>query len=147
MFAGKGKLVTSLKLWWNPPPVAHDQGIPPHPDCYHLRRVLLWAPRMMWKVNFSCSHCGQQLRSKGLYNHVRLVMDTKDYYYVAAEYMDCRACSGTFISWDQRILCQLTSPVLSHGKMVPRCLRSRRLEPYGRTPCSCYLHTWFSLEN
>ena len=100
MFAAKGKLVTSLKLWWNPPPVPYHQVTPPHPDTYHLKRLLLWAPRMLWKVNFHCPHCGgaaESLTSKGLYNHVRLVMDVKEYYYVAAEYMYCKACSGTFI--------------------------------------------------
>ena len=113
MFAAKGKLCTSLKLWWNPPPVAYHQSTPPHPDTYHCRRLLLWAPRMNWKVNFHCPHCGvkESLRSKGLYNHVRLVMDMKEYYYVAAEYMDCRACSGTFISWDHRMLDQLADGV------------------------------------
>ena len=101
--------MTSLKLWWNPPPVQYYQSTPPHPDSYHLRRLLLWAPRMMWKTNFYCPHCGvkESLRS----NHVRLVMDVKDYYYVAAEYMDCRACSGTFISWDSRMLIQLADRV------------------------------------
>ena len=67
----------------------------------------------MWKVNFHCPHCGvkESLRSKGLYNNVHLVMDMKEYYYVAAEYMDCRACSGTFISWDHRMLDQLADGV------------------------------------
>ena len=53
------------------------------------------------------SPCGQ----KGLYNHVQIVMDVKDSYYVAREYMDCRACSGTYISWDSRILGQLSDGV------------------------------------
>ena len=45
----------------------------------------------MWKVNFHCPNYGvkEPLISKGLYNHVHLVMDMKEYYYVAAEYMDC----------------------------------------------------------
>ena len=60
----------------------------------------------MWKVNFHCPHCRKE--SKGLYNHVRLVMDMKEHYYVAGEYMDCKACSGTFTSWDQRMLSQLS---------------------------------------
>ena len=38
-------------------------------------------------------------------------MDLRDYYYVAGKYMECRVCSGTFISWDRRILDQLTSGV------------------------------------
>ena len=88
MYAAKGRLVTTLKLWWNPPPVDY-LATPPHPDTYHCRRLLLWAPRMMWKVNFHCPHCGvkESLRSKGLYNRVRLVVDMKGMYYLAGEYM------------------------------------------------------------
>ena len=78
----------------------------------------------------------ESLRSKGLYNHVRLVMDMKSYYYLAAEYMDCRACSGTFIAWDHRMLSQLSDgvrarfPVLMTRKYacdesVTAALRSR----------------------
>ena len=68
---------------------------------------------MVWKINFHCPHCRvrESLRSKGLYNHVWLVMDMKYYCYVAAECMDCRACSGIFISWDQRMLSQLSDGV------------------------------------
>ena len=44
------------------------------------------------------------LTSKGLYNRVRLVVDIKDSYYLAAEYLECKACSGTYIAWDQRML-------------------------------------------
>ena len=42
-----------------------------------------------------------------MYNRVRLVMDTKSFYYLAGEYMEC-GCGGTFIAWDQRLLAQLT---------------------------------------
>ena len=54
--------------------------------------------------DFHCPHCGtqQSLRSKGVYNNIRLVLDMKDHYYLAGECMDCRACSGTFVSWDHR---------------------------------------------
>ena len=140
MFSAKGKLVTSLKLWWNPPQVQHGATTPPHPDTYHYRRLLLWAPRMMWKVNFHCPRCGvkESLRSKGLYNRVRLVVDVKTIYYMAGEYMDCRACSGTFISWDHRMLNQLSEGVrarfpvlLTHkyacDQSVVDLLRSRTL--------------------
>ena len=112
LFVKKGKLTSTLTLWWHPPGVDY-QSSPPKPDTYHRRRLLMWSPRMMWQVNIYCPRCGvhESLRSKGLYNHVRLVMDLKDYYYVAAEYMDCRACLGTFIAWDPRILDQLASGV------------------------------------
>ena len=111
LFVKKGKLTPTLKLWWHPPEVDDHSSL--KPDFYHRRRLLLWILRMMWQVNFHCPHCGvrKSLRSKGLYNHVRLVMDLKDYYFVAVEYMECRACSGTFIAWDTRILDQLATGV------------------------------------
>ena len=139
LFIAKGKLTSSLMLWWHPPPVEYH-STPPNPDSYHCRRLLLWLPRMMWQVNFHCPHCGskESLRSKGLYHRVRLVVDLKNYYYLAGEYMDCRACAGTFISWDHRILCQLSDGVrarfpvlLTHkyacDKSVVALLRSRTL--------------------
>ena len=48
------------------------------------------------------------LTSKSLYPHVRLVLDLKDFY-LAGEYMGCSACGETFISWDDRMLQQLTT--------------------------------------
>ena len=39
-------------------------------------------------------------RSKGVYNKIRLVMDLKGFYYLAAEYMDCNYCSRTYIAYD-----------------------------------------------
>ena len=41
-------------------------------------------------------------RSKGVYKNVRLVMDLKDFYYLAAECMDCGACKATYIAYDER---------------------------------------------
>ena len=41
-------------------------------------------------------------RSKGVYNRVRLVLDLKGFYYLAAEYMDCNGCKGTYIAYDER---------------------------------------------
>lgn len=45
---------------------------------------------------------------KGLYNRIRLVLDLKQYYYLAGEYMYCSLCGGTYIAWDQRMLDQLS---------------------------------------
>ena len=108
IFVKKGELVPSLKVWWYPPP-PDDSSSLPNPGSYHRRRFCLWMPRRMWKVEFHCPHCSpnQSLRSKGLYTKVRLVLDTKDYYYLAAEYMYCATCNGTFIAWDHRIVQQL----------------------------------------
>ena len=77
-------------------------------------------PHMMWQIVFTCPHCGsrQLLRSKGTYNHVRHVVDLKDFYYLVGEYMDCRACNGTFVSWDQRMLDQLPDGVRSRFPVV-----------------------------
>ena len=112
LFVAKGKLTPSLRTWWYPPPIEQSSS-KPNPSAYHHRRLFLWMPRKMWKIDFHCPHCEpqQSLRSKGLYNRVRLVLDIKDYYYLAAEYMDCGACLGTFISWDHRMLDQLPDGV------------------------------------
>ena len=102
----KGELVNQLKLWWHPPPVSRSSQ--PDPGSYHRRRLLLWMPRRMWGVEFRCPRCSvKMLNSKGVYTNVRLVLDMKDYYYLAAEYMYCAKCNGTFIAWDHRILQQL----------------------------------------
>jgi uncharacterized protein with PIN domain len=65
----------------------------------------------MWKVDFLCPDCKESLRSKGLYNHIRLVLDTEDMYYLAREYMDCKYCHSIFVAWDSRMLDQLTDGV------------------------------------
>ncbi len=103
LFVGKGKLNTSLKLWWHPPPYSPPQGLP-SPETYHQRRLFLWMPRRMWQVDFQCPTCfiSRSLTSKGAYNHVRIVIDSKDAYYLAGEYMFCNTCKGTYISWDSR---------------------------------------------
>ena len=74
----------------------------------------------MWSIDFYSPRCEprQSLRSKGLYNRVRLVLDLKDYYYLAREYMDCKVCHRTFISWDSRILEQLGDGVRARFSVV-----------------------------
>lgn len=39
-----------------------------------------------------------------IYPGFRLVLDLKEYYYLAAEYHYCKACKGTYIAWDYRLL-------------------------------------------
>ena len=53
----------------------------------------------MWLFDFDCPCCKprRSLRLKGIYNRVCLVLDMKDYYYLAGEYMNCLGCKGTFI--------------------------------------------------
>ena len=130
LFQAKGKLVTELKSWWLPPQVDRLSSKEPRPAAYHLRRLFLWMPRKMWNVEFHCTICPgkyygilsrvhQQalhffrctdrthLWSKGVYRRIRLVLDLKDHYYLAGEYMSCSKCNATFLSWDHRMLDQL----------------------------------------
>ena len=54
-------------------------------------------PHQMWNIELLCAHCTsprRSLSSKGVYNHVRLIMDVKDYYYTAAECMYCASSLG-----------------------------------------------------
>ena len=46
------------------------------------------------------------------------IVDLRDDYYLAGEYMKCSVCSGTFISWDNRMLQQLTVDVRSRFPAV-----------------------------
>ena len=94
-------------------------------------------PRKMWKVDFHCPRCMDSLRSKGLYNCARLVLDLKEYYYLAGEYMECCTCQGTFIAWDHRMLGQLTHGVRARLPAVLTykyaCDKSLLCILYGRT--------------
>ncbi|EFX63591.1 hypothetical protein DAPPUDRAFT_268197 [Daphnia pulex] len=104
IFASKGTLVANLKTWWYPPPVTRSSA-----EAYFFQRFFLWMPRKMWAIYFTCPICSdvQSLTSKGLYNRVRKVIDLTCRYYLAAEYLECRSCCGTFISYDARLLSQL----------------------------------------
>lgn len=112
VFANKaGQLVAHLKLMWHPPPPPPPgSATVPVAGSYFLRRFLLWMPRKMWKFKFTCPKCRSSttfLTSKGLYNRVRIVIGLKDRYYLATEYLECRSCTGTFLSYDARLLAQL----------------------------------------
>ena len=152
VFASKGNISTPLKNWYHPPDLI--KGSKPTAGQYFARRLFLWMPRKMFAFDFKCINCDRSLRSKGLYNRVRIVLDVKDYYYLAAEYMDCNECSGTFIAWDARMLNQLPyglrvkfPAVLTYryacDYSVISLLRSRTL---GNSPTAlqanlCELHT------
>ena len=123
------------QVCWFPPQVDHSAA--PVADHYHLRRLFLWMPRKMWKIDFQCPRCKKSLTSKGLYNRVCLVLDIKDYYYLAAEYMKCRVCKGTFIVWDHQTLGQLADGVRSWFPVILTykyaCDKSIICLLYGRT--------------
>ena len=107
LFAKKGELVSSLKMWWHPPqpPGPKSTLSVPSAGSYFLRRLFLWMPRKMWHHNFTCPNCSDtSLTSKGVYNRVRTIVDLKDQYYLATEYLECRSCKGTFLSYDSRLM-------------------------------------------
>ncbi|XP_072050117.1 uncharacterized protein [Amphiura filiformis] len=118
LYAAKGKLVSTLKNWWYPPSVKPHTS-QPSPQQYFLRRLFLWMPRKMNLFDFRCPKCpAASLRSKGVYNRVRLVLDLRDFYYLAGEYMDCKSCGGTYISWDKRILDQLPEGIRARFPVI-----------------------------
>lgn len=118
LFTGKSKLSAKLSNWWYPPEVSCTPA-QPVPEQYFRRRLFLWMPRKMWRYNFTCPSCPHRsLRSKGIYNRVRLVLDVNSYYYLAGEYMDCLDCKGTYISWDARMLEQLSAGVRARFPVV-----------------------------
>ena len=118
----KGKardvLTTNLANWWHPPRLVHTAR--PPLAAYFARRLFLWMPRKMWHMRVTCPNCGsdEELRSKGLYRRVRRVIDVTNVYYLAAEYMDCRSCKGTFVAWDLRILDQLPEGIRARFPVV-----------------------------
>lgn len=112
LFAKKGELISQLNCWWYPPPFPGPQlKSAPVVASDFQRRLFLWMPRKMWAFDFSCPNYRPTtfLTSKGLYNRVRSVIDLKNKYYLAAEYLECRSCKGTFISHDSRLIDQLQS--------------------------------------
>jgi len=119
MFVAKGKMTPNLKTWWHPPAIDHGSTMP-SPGTYFRRRLFLWMPRKMWAINLVCVQCRQALRSKGVYRKVRVVIDVKDCYYLAGEYMYCSntSCTCTYISWDKRILDQLPDGVRAQFPVV-----------------------------
>lgn len=147
-----GTLSEPLKLW-NHPPEVKASVMKPNPQIYFSRRLFLWMPRRMYSFDFRCPHCKQGLRSKGVYNRVRLVLDIHDYYYLVSEYMHCR-CGKSFTAWDHRMLEQLPyvirmkfPAILTHkyavDKSVLSFLRSRTLgnSPTALQNCMFELHS------
>lgn len=141
LFARKGQLKEPLQLWYHPPPAPVDTA-KPNVNVYFNLRLFLWMPRKMFRVDFQCPNCNISLRSKGIYNRVRPVLDVKDFYYLASEYMDCKRCHGSFLAYDRRMMAQMNDgmkclfPVLLTWKYacdrsVVSLLRARTL---GNTP-------------
>lgn len=104
-----GNLRQPLKIWNYPPPVPMEVKGKPDPSDYFLRRLCLWMPRRIFKFDFKCVRpgCHKSLTSKGIYNKVRLVLDIKDYFYLATENLKCTCGLTTILAWDNRLLNQL----------------------------------------
>ncbi|XP_057300249.1 uncharacterized protein LOC130630686 [Hydractinia symbiolongicarpus] len=108
LFCGTGTLATPVRLWNYPPAVNFAIASKPKPESYFLRRIYLWMPRRMFTFDFKCckESCNRSLKSNGIYNKIRLVLDVTEYYYLATEYLIC-SCGFTVLAWDNRILNQL----------------------------------------
>lgn len=105
-------LTPKLKLWWYPPPRATSVARP-SPGEYFRKPLFLWMPRRLWAYNFYCPNCGpnRSLTSKGVYRRCRKVVGIKEDYYLACEYLECKACSSAFLTWGERMLDQLSAGV------------------------------------
>ena len=114
-----------LQLWLHPPPIRRSSG-KPMPEKYFLHKVLVWMPRNILRIPLACSRegCGGHLRSKGIYNRVRSVMDLDSIYFMVTEYMECSnvdkkglaRCNFTTQGWHENVLCQLSE---AHRLMFP----------------------------
>eukprot|EP00794_Sanderia_malayensis_P021122 gene21122-23194_t len=136
VFVAKGVPSDSSRHWFHAPEIRGSKK--PVAGEYFLRPMYLWMPRKNHMFDFKCSRCQHSLRSKGLYNRVRLVLDIKSFYYLATEYMGCGNCGSTFIAYDHRMLEQLPYALKSKfpavltykyacDKSVLSMLRSRRV--------------------
>ncbi len=71
----------------------------------------------MFRIRLICVHCSKkELTSKGLYNILRTVLDIDAVYYLATEYLVCKSCGKTYISWSMPVLEQLD---LGHRSQFP----------------------------
>ena len=74
VFAKKGVLADPTVHWYHPPERWTKTN--PAPGEYFLRRLFIWAPRMAYRYDFKCVSSNGSLHSKGLFNSVRIVLDT-----------------------------------------------------------------------
>ena len=141
VFSSKGTLATPLRLWYHPPADETATNVKPDPRKYFARKLLLWFPRRLFSFDFKCS-CKKSVRSKGVYNRVRLVLDIESYYYMVTEYMHC-TCGKTYAAWDKCMLDQLPyalrvkfPAVLTHKYTCDVCCITVKVENVGEQPNS-----------
>ena len=110
------------RLWYQPPQPRLIHSQPPRAAPFYTHRLLLWMPRRLWALRLTCpsESCSErELRSAGMYPHVRQVVDVDGYYNLAAEYLECSHCKKKVISWSHPILEQLD---IGHRLQFPAVL-------------------------
>jgi len=126
-------LVHKLEMWWHPPSVPGPNFLSvPVAASFFQRRLFLCMPRKLWSFDFKCPVCktSPSLTSKGLYNRVRSVIDLNNRYYLASEYLEFRSCTGTFISYDSRLLGQLPDAIKMRFPIVFNASENHRQQSY-----------------
>ncbi|XP_033973177.1 uncharacterized protein LOC117472152 [Trematomus bernacchii] len=84
-------LSTDYQLWHHPPgPRLKYSQRPSSPDAFFQRPFFFWAPNKMWQYHLKCPSCAHKMTGSGLYKTVRRVLDTKGWYYMGTEYLECR---------------------------------------------------------
>ena len=114
------------------------------PGDFFRRRLFVWMPRRQWEFAFNCPHCpdNQSLTPKGLYQHLRQVVDFQEMFYLSSEHLECPRCKTSIIAWDETVLeqlptkyreqvCVLLTKKYAIHKPVLRQLHARRK---GNTP-------------
>ncbi|ELU11022.1 hypothetical protein CAPTEDRAFT_185707 [Capitella teleta] len=90
---------------------------------YFSSKFFLWMPRRKWQIPLYCTNCSKKsLTAKGLYNRLRTVIDVDCFYFIGAEYLECRTCRKCYISWSKEVMDQLD---LGHAMQFPATLTHR----------------------
>nr|XP_061797805.1 uncharacterized protein LOC133589111 isoform X1 [Nerophis lumbriciformis] len=106
---GKAVLKSGLQLWWQPPERLPYYTQPPASSAVFFQsRFFLWCPYKLWGCKLECPKCKHQLTGCGLYKTLRTVLDLRDWYYMATEYLECQACHKKYAAWASNIIGQLS---------------------------------------
>jgi hypothetical protein len=106
-----------------PPPPPNICTSPPDPQRYFSSKFFLWMPRRKWQIPLYCTNCSKKsLTAKGLYNRLRTVIDVDCFYFIGAEYLECKTCRKCYISWSKEVMDQLD---LGHAMQFPATLTHR----------------------
>ncbi|KAK7922385.1 hypothetical protein WMY93_009287 [Mugilogobius chulae] len=98
------------RMWWYPPRPSLSSSAIPSLEQYFGHPLFLWMPRKLWRVKLVCPHpdCGlAELTSAGIHQKIRQVIGLSSCYYMASEYLACKACKRKVIAWSHPIVSQL----------------------------------------